>query len=62
MATEEPAVPPSTPVTTGTVTPLQDLRSKMNEVLNQIERAAPAGARALAAVRCGGGCHQGVID
>ena len=63
METEDPRVPPSTPVVTSDMTKaFQDVRSRFNEMLDEMAKTGPAGALALAAVRCGGGCHQGVIE
>ena len=64
METEK-MVPQSTPTvkseTSGTTKGFKDLRSRLNLMLDEIAEG-PEGASSLAAVRCGGGCHQGVID
>ena len=64
METENPNMPPSIPVTREAAASsadmrkaFEDLRGKLNKVLDD-----SIGANVLAAVRCGGGCHQGVID
>jgi hypothetical protein len=68
MEAEQPKVPPPTPVEGRTSAPsdmgkaFEDLRVRFNAMLNEVTGAEPVGAQALAAVRCGGGCHQGVID
>jgi hypothetical protein len=62
MATQQANVPPSIPVTSGTAKAFEDLRSKFNAALDEITRAAPEGAKAQLGIRCGGGCHEGVIE
>ena len=68
MEADQPKVPLPTPVEGKTPASsdvgkaFEDLRGRFNSMLNDITGADPVGAQALAAVRCGGGCHQGVID
>ena len=57
----EPKLPPPTPVTDASQE-FANIRDKYNTLLNKIVEAAPQGAVSARAVRCGGGCHQGVID
>ena len=61
MDTEQPNLPPPTPLESGASADIakafEGLRGKFNALLDDA-----TGAKALAAVRCGGGCHQGVID
>ena len=61
METEK-TIPSSTSVTEkASPENIQNLRKKMQDVLNEVG-VDLQGATTLAAVRCGGGCHQGVID
>ena len=57
----EEKIVPSTPVT-DVGKEFKAVREKFNSMIDDITKAAPSAVTALRAVRCGGGCHQGVIE
>jgi hypothetical protein len=63
MENQESKIPPGVPVQQ-TGAEFQNLRERFNKMLDEITKSGSkaAGLMELAAVRCGGGCHQGVID
>ncbi len=63
MGPEEENVPASTPVTSEMTMAFQNLRSRFNEMIDEISKGAPVGGRMLRGkVRCFPGCNQGEIE